>query len=62
MKKGTKLRIVVSKGDELLNWAPLRKGQTVIYDEAPNKWTIIVLDWTGQTWRIRPKAVVEATP
>ena len=57
MEKGDKLRVIVSKGDDLLECVPLRKGQIVLYwGDGPNN--KIEIDACGEAgWLIDPKAV-----
>ena len=59
MKKGDKLRVIVSKGHPLLCNAPLRKGQIVRYF-APLTNTIIGVDTGAEVrWLINSQAVEE---
>ncbi len=45
MKKGDKLRVIVSKGDRALCGAPLRKGQIVIFSRDRGVFNIEVEGW-----------------
>ncbi len=59
MKKGDKLRVIVSKGDDLLEHAPLKKGQLVIFGRSLPGENIEVFDgpMDDSGWWINPKAV-----